>query len=56
MPKENLKPVEPAEVHPNPPPSSPFHYGPESEEERNREMAMDRANDKVVNLPSRPIL
>lgn len=53
---ENLKPVEPTQVHPNPPPSSPFHYGPESEEERNRELAMDRQTDKIPNNPSRPVL
>jgi len=55
MPKENTVET-PTEVHPNPAPTSPFHYGAESEEERNREMAMKRANDKVLNLPSRPIL
>ena len=58
MPDRNnqLKPTEPSPVHPNPPVTSPFHYGPESEEERNREMALKRADQKIPNDPSRAIL
>lgn len=36
--------------------TSPFNYTEASEEDRNREMAMQRANDKIPNNPSRPIL
>jgi hypothetical protein len=36
--------------------TSPFNYTEASEEERNREMAMQRATDKIINNPSRPIL
>lgn len=58
MPERNnqLKPAPVTDAHPNPAPTSPFNYEAVSEEERNRKMAMDRANDKVINLPSRPIL
>jgi len=56
MPERNnkLQPETPAEVHPNPAPSSPFNYS--IDEEVERQKALDRANDKVVNLPSRSIL
>jgi hypothetical protein len=55
MPDRNnkLQPETPTDVHPNPPVTSPFHYGPESEEDRNRELAMKRADDKVPNVPYR---
>lgn len=58
MPERNnkLQPVPVAEVHPNPPVTSPFHYGPESEEEMNRELAMKRQTDKIKNDPSRSTL
>ena len=51
---ENLKPAEPTEVHPNPAPTSPWNYS--IDEEAERQKALDRANDKVPNNPSRPIL
>ncbi len=40
-----------AVVHPNPPPASPFNYSIDEDEERKK--AMDRANDKVPNVPYR---
>jgi hypothetical protein len=51
MPKEN---VSVSTVVPNPPPSSPFNYQIDEDEERQK--AMDRATDKVPNDPSREIL
>lgn len=51
-----LQPAPVTEMHPDPAPTSPFNYGEVSEEESNRRMAMERANDKVKNDPSRSTL
>lgn len=50
----SLKPVEPTEVHPNPPPNSPWNYSVDEEVERQK--ALDRADQKIPNDPSRTIL